>query len=446
MKQQKHFLRLFVLVSAGFLLLTASTCRKVTPGTQPIVTNVTELMVDSLRIVLQPSGNEVVSVALFIDGGYSNYPIDKSGLEYMTLKALLQGTGDEAFAEKLRDTHAEFHSDVTRDFAVLGFTCLREEAEDVWNVFAGLVTSPEMNEAATENARAEMLALIYREGSSQEGLTHALMEKHLFAGRQYSKNAVGTTEYIKYLRPADLDEYLGNLLLNRRRMVLAVSGNLDYEIVSDYVMSGLSEVPLKPYSVLADDPVLPLPAGVYMSQLDGRETRITGMVKAPPPGTVEEAALLAALHLAVVRTRDELEAQQIWPSISYASLSHTRWPWAQVVFQGTEAPATAKAIVAQLRSIADDGVSQAEIKWLRHSVHTRMYQGQELAQERAFTLGRDALVHHWDDSFRLSMHLENLTAEDVTAALRRYGPVQTWLVAGDTSAVNRQIFLQPSGQ
>jgi predicted Zn-dependent peptidase len=387
-----------------------------------------------------------VSVALFFDGGVTNYPAEKAGLEYLTLLALMQGPADEEWRKTLRDAHAEFQVFCTEDYSVVGFTCLRKEVDDVWPLFADCVRQPAFPPDAVEAARAQMLSLLYQEEITHNGLSQQLLRDEVLPGFYRDKTLVGKADYIKYLRPEDLREYYASLLLNRKRMTLAVSGNLDYEDVSEWVLDKWGIIPSQPYQPLLSPITLPLDTGLHLRHRDGLETRITGVLKAPPPGSREEAALLLGLDLAMSRTIEVLESQQSYPSLAQARLSHTRWPYVLIELQGREVPLLAGTLVAQLRRVYDDGVSAQELSTVRAHLATRQQLSLESSDARAFTLGRDAIVHHWEDQFRLRQHLHKATPAEVTTAVRRYLPVRSWAIVGDTLLLDRQIFLQPSGK
>ena len=49
-----------------------------------------EMTVNGVKVVVVPSGNEIVQVDLVIKGGVQNYPVEKAGIERLALTALTE--------------------------------------------------------------------------------------------------------------------------------------------------------------------------------------------------------------------------------------------------------------------------------------------------------------------------------------------------------------------
>ena len=47
-----------------------------------------EMMVDGVKVIVQPSGNDIVEIQTVIKGGVQNYPANKAGIEAMAMNAL----------------------------------------------------------------------------------------------------------------------------------------------------------------------------------------------------------------------------------------------------------------------------------------------------------------------------------------------------------------------
>ena len=49
-----------------------------------------ETMVDGVKVIVQPSGNDIVEIQTVIKGGVQNYPATKIGIEAMAIDALTE--------------------------------------------------------------------------------------------------------------------------------------------------------------------------------------------------------------------------------------------------------------------------------------------------------------------------------------------------------------------
>ena len=64
-----------------------------------------EMMVDGVKVIVQPSNNEIVEIQTIIKGGVQNYPANKQGIESLAMSALsecgTQHDSKDAFKDKL---------------------------------------------------------------------------------------------------------------------------------------------------------------------------------------------------------------------------------------------------------------------------------------------------------------------------------------------------------
>ncbi len=49
-----------------------------------------ETTVDGVKVIVQPSGNEIVEIQTIIKGGVQNYPANKAGIETLAFTALTE--------------------------------------------------------------------------------------------------------------------------------------------------------------------------------------------------------------------------------------------------------------------------------------------------------------------------------------------------------------------
>ena len=73
-----------------------------------------EMTVNGVKVIVQPSGNEIVQVLTLFKGGVQNYPADRAGIEDLAITALTEcGTKKDsknAFKDKLDKATSRFHS------------------------------------------------------------------------------------------------------------------------------------------------------------------------------------------------------------------------------------------------------------------------------------------------------------------------------------------------
>src|SRR5688500_13298128 len=80
-----------------------------------------ELKINGVKVVVQPSGNEIVEIRTIIQGGVQNYPSSKAGIENLAMTALTEcGTSKDdknSFKNKLDKYSAQMDGNTGMDFA-----------------------------------------------------------------------------------------------------------------------------------------------------------------------------------------------------------------------------------------------------------------------------------------------------------------------------------------
>ena len=82
-----------------------------------------EMNINGVKVIVQPSGNEIVEIVTVIKGGVQNYPANKAGIESLAINALTEcGTlkdDKNSFKDKLDKVSAEVGGSTNMDLPVL---------------------------------------------------------------------------------------------------------------------------------------------------------------------------------------------------------------------------------------------------------------------------------------------------------------------------------------
>ncbi len=114
----------FIKKISGLILLTA-VCLPGLPTDKPAY----EMTVNGVKVIVQPSGNEIVEVLTVLKGGVQNYPADKAGIEDLAMTAFLEcGTKNDSknsFKDKLDKVSADIGEDAGMDFSTISLNCIK---------------------------------------------------------------------------------------------------------------------------------------------------------------------------------------------------------------------------------------------------------------------------------------------------------------------------------
>src|SRR4029078_11252247 len=80
-----------------------------------------EMNINDVKVIVQPSGNEIVVIQTIIKGGVQNYPADNAGIESLAMTGLTEcGTANDdknSYKNKLDKISAQVYGGTRMDFA-----------------------------------------------------------------------------------------------------------------------------------------------------------------------------------------------------------------------------------------------------------------------------------------------------------------------------------------
>src|SRR3954468_19046217 len=98
-----------------------------------------DMMINGVKVIVVPSGNEIVQVDLVIKGGVQNYTAEKTGIEKMALTALTEcGTQKDdknSFKNKLDEIDARIYGHAGKDASHFQLNCIKGDFETVWPLY-----------------------------------------------------------------------------------------------------------------------------------------------------------------------------------------------------------------------------------------------------------------------------------------------------------------------
>ena len=202
--------------------------------------------INDVRVIVQPSGNEIVVIQTIIKGGVQNYPADKAGIESLAMTGLTEcGTMKDdknSFKNKLDKISARVYGDTRMDFASFSLNCIKGDFETAWPLYTDAMMSPRFD--AKEFARIKQDAInIIRAGESDpDNAVNKMARQTAFAGKDYAKEPQGTVETVTKLTPEETKKYWQSIF-TRSKMVIVVVGDLDKAEIEKKVKDFLSNVP-----------------------------------------------------------------------------------------------------------------------------------------------------------------------------------------------------------
>lgn len=277
-----------------------------------------EMTVNGVKVIVQPSGNEIVEVLTIIKGGVQNYPASKAGIEALAINALTEcGTlkdDKNSFKNKLDKVSAQVGGSSGMDYASFRMNCIKSDLDVVWPLYVDAMTEPRFDAKEFDRIRQDAITGIKAAESNPDVAIDRMARGLAFAGKPYAKDPQGTVETVSKLTPAETKAYYKNIF-NRGRMAIVVVGEIEKADLEQRLKSFLAKVPAGTPFTPKKEAYMP-PANTIKPQEKELATNyIQGITGAPQPGTPDYNAFVLAMRIFSTRHFVEVRSNQ---GLSYA--------------------------------------------------------------------------------------------------------------------------------
>jgi predicted Zn-dependent peptidase len=405
-----------------------------------------EMTVNGVKVIVQPSGNDIVVIQTLIRGGVQNYSPEKAGIEALALTALTEcGTMNDdknSFKNKLDKVSAQIGGYTEMDYATFRLNCIKSDFDKVWPLYTDAMLVPKFESKEFDRIRQDQVNKIRSNESNPDYAIDKMARETAFSGKNYAKNPDGTVETIEKITVAETKKYWESIL-NRSRMVIVVVADLDKAMIEKNVKAFLDKIPKGTPLVVKKESYTP-PANTFKPQERENATNyIQGITSGPQPGSPDYNAFVLAMrifgtrHFVEIRTKHGLSyAPGAWFSAGNSNYTN-------LVVSTTE-PDKYIAVTRQLiDKVKNEGFTKKELKNTKVQYLTGVYYRQETNDAQASSLAANELIHNnWRRSNTINADMKNVTLEQINNAFKKYISHITWSYQGDPKKVNPALFTQ----
>ena len=405
-----------------------------------------ELKINGVKVIVKPSGNDIVVIQTVLKGGVQNYTADKAGIESLAINALTEcGTLNDdknSFKNKLDKVSAQIGGYTGMDFASINLNCIKMDLDKVWPLYVDAMVSPKFDAKEFDRIKDDAINFIRSNESSPDNAIDKMAKQTAFAGKNYAKDPQGSTETVGKLTVAETKQYWKSLF-TRSRMVIVIVADLDKEEIEKKVTALLAKVPAgKPISIKKES-YTPAKNTFKPQERENATNYVRGITGGPQPGTPEYNAFVLAMnifssrHFVEIRTKNGLSyAPQSW-------FSSGTTPYANISVTTTDPDkyiAIARALIDKIRK---EGFTEAELKNEKAGYLTGFYYQQETNSAQAASLASNEVLHgNWKRSIRIKEDIKKVTLADLNAAFNKYINNITWVYQGDPKKVTPALYTQ----
>jgi zinc protease len=408
--------------------------------------NAYEMNINGVKVIVQPSGNEIVEILTIIKGGVQNYPATKAGIEALAMTALTEcGTlkdDKNSFKNKLDKVSAQIGGGTGMDYASFRMNCIKTDFDIVWPLYVDAMTIPKFDAKEFERIRQDAVTNLRQSESDPDNAIDKMAKGIAFAGKNYAKDPQGTVAIVSKVTPAETAAYYKSIF-NRGRMVIVVVGDLDRSLLEEKLKAFIGKVPAGKPFVAKKESYTPAANTLQPKEKELATNYIQGITSAPQPGTPDYNAYVLAMRIFADKHFLEVRSNQ---GLSYAPsawFSGGLTPYSNIYVTTTE-PNKYAAVARQLiEKVKQQGFTQEELKNIKATYITNVYSRQETNNAQASALAQNEVIHgNWKRANTIKDDMKKVTVADLNRVFNKYVSNITWAYQGDPKKVDAKLFTQ----
>jgi zinc protease len=433
--------KLFRNISLATLLLTPALLPAQTENSKPY-----DMMINGVKVIVQPSGNNIVVIQTLIKGGVQNYTAAKAGIENLAMTALTEcGTlrdDKNTFKNKLDNVSAQVGGNSGMSYAAVTMNCIKSDFDAVWPLYTEAMTTPRFDQKEFDRIKQDAINAIRANESNPDNSINKMAKQTAFAGKDFAKDPQGTVETIGKLTAAETKKHWQSVF-TRSRMVIVVVADLDRAVIEKKMKEFLAKVPAGAPFTPKKDSYTPAANSFKPQQRENATNYVQGITSGPKPGTPDYNAFSMAMNIFSSRHFVEVRSKH---GLSYAPgawLSTGNTTYANIYVTTTEPDKYIAVARALIDTIKMKGFTEAELKNQKTSYLTGIYYRDETNQAQATSLGSNEILHgDWKRSIKIRDEINKVTLDQLNSTFRKYFTNITWVYQGDPKKVNPVLYTQ----
>jgi zinc protease len=405
-----------------------------------------EINYEGLKIIFKKTLKEVVTASLFIKGGTANITEAQQGLEALALSLALSGgtkTMDkDAFAAQADKLGTSFNATASKDYSRMTMTCLKDNWDKSWAMFADAILNPALNENEYKVIRDQMVSAAKQQESNPDANLRKLASDQLFGGSDYAKVPNGIPSTLESLKIEDVKKYYA-ALLGKKKCFLVVVGNIEETSLLNNIKNTLAKIPAgaepkKPTFKSVTEPTTNIKDKAIATNY------ILGTLNAPKYFTTDGPLFEFAMSILYDRYFVELRTKR---SLSYApaafySKNTIEQPTASLYISTIDPKQSLQVMTDIINDIKKNGFTEKEVKDKKKEYLTDYYMTNEASAFQAGQLGFCEASGNWRMFDEINNKIDLVKTPDLNKAFNKYMKAIDWTYLGKEDKVAKEDFKQ----
>jgi Predicted Zn-dependent peptidases len=407
---------------------------------------ISEFEVNGLKVIVKRRpGAPTVSAGLFVRGGVRNLTPQTAGIEGLTLAVAVEAGKKfprELLRKELSRTGSSIGAGADEDFSVISLSSTREHFDRTWEIFTDVAMNPAFTQEDFSLVREKILTGLRNQSVSPDNFLNVLQSRIIYANHPYTNDPNGTIETVSSFKLEDVRAY-HQKIMQTSRLLLVVVGDVEQETLQKRVAESLGKLPRGDYK---ETPLPPLNFDKPTLDITERNVQtnyIRGVFAAPSLSSPDYHAMRVAITLLQSRVNQEVRVKRQLSYAPNAEMGDSAANTANIYVTAVDANQAVAVMLNEIENMKKYPVSEDSFVGLPGYFLTTYYIKQETNTAQVAELARYELVGGgWRNSLTFIDKIREVTPRDVQRVAQKYMKNLRFIVIGNPSAINREIFLQ----
>ncbi|MBC7900010.1 MAG: insulinase family protein [Saprospiraceae bacterium] len=407
---------------------------------------VTEFDVNGMKVIVKRrAAAPTVAAGLFIRGGARNITDKNSGIENLMLTSAVEAGKTfprQTVRREMAGTGSSIGAGAGRDFSTISFASTRTNFDRIWEIFTDVAINPAFLPEDVDRVRAQTLAGLRESEISPDGALQALSNRVVFTGHPYANDVIGNSKTISAFTAADLRAF-HQKTMQTSRLLLVVVGDIDPNDLKARVTASFGKLPRGEYKEQSL-PALDFSKGTVEIVPRAIQTNyVQGNFDAPALSNPDYFPMRVATTILQQLVYEEVRVKRQLSYAPNAELNNFAANTANIYVTAVDANQAVKVMLEQINMLKGQPIREDVIAGMAGQFLTNYYIGQETNSAQVGELARYELIGGgWRNSFEFLNRIREVKPGDVQAAANKYMKNIRFAVVGESSAINKSLFLQ----
>ncbi len=434
----------------GFLILsfviTGFSQTAVKSGIADQAALVTEFDVNGLKVLVKRRQNApTVAAGLFIRGGARNINGKNAGIENFMLDVATEGSKNfprEVLRRELARTGSAVGSSSNNDYSVVSLASTRQNFDSSWEIFTDIILNPTFTAEDIAQTRDKISTGLRERETDNDNYLQVLQDRIIYANHPYANEVNGTLETVGKFTEKELSDY-HRRTMQTSRLLLVVVGDIEPKDLQERIAGTLGKLPRGEYKEQVFPALDFSKATLDVTKRTLPTNYVQGVFNAPSLNNPDYYPMRVAMTILQSLVYNEVRGRRQLSYAPNAELGALSANTANIYVTAVDANQAVSVMLDQINFLKTKQINDGVISGIAEHYLTTYYLAQETNAAQAGELAKYELTGGgWSRAFGFLDEVRRVKPADVARVSNKYMKNIRFIVIGDPTAINQEIFLQ----